>query len=125
MSRRGLIKAGVIGAGAGIAVFAMPSVAAASSVGEESLTGYYFTDSYAISVDWFAPGVSYPSPTPEGTPGPLLVNGQTITVNDGDSEPGELVVWGPGPGVGTFTGTPVGTFSWGDRDFSVTFLSFS
>jgi hypothetical protein len=31
MSRRGLIKAGAIGAGAGIAVLAMPSVAAASS----------------------------------------------------------------------------------------------
>jgi len=37
MSRRGLIKAGAIGAGAGIAVLAMPSVAAASS--GEGLTG--------------------------------------------------------------------------------------
>lgn len=33
MSRRGLIRAGAIGAGAGIAVLAMPSVAAAASVG--------------------------------------------------------------------------------------------
>jgi hypothetical protein len=33
MSRRGLIKAGAIGAGAGIAVMAMPGVAAASSAG--------------------------------------------------------------------------------------------
>lgn len=33
MSRRGLIKAGAIGVGAGIAVFAMPGVAAASSGG--------------------------------------------------------------------------------------------
>ena len=33
MSRRGLIRAGAVGAGAGIAVLAMPSVAAAASVG--------------------------------------------------------------------------------------------
>ena len=36
VSRRGLIKAGAIGAGAGIAVLAMPGVAAASSSNEEN-----------------------------------------------------------------------------------------
>jgi hypothetical protein len=48
MSRRGLIKAGAIGAGAGIAVLAMPSVAAANSSEEEAgpiqLKGSLFRD---------------------------------------------------------------------------------
>jgi len=42
MSRRGLIKAGAIGAGTGIAVMAMPSVAAASSDVGERISGVYF-----------------------------------------------------------------------------------
>jgi TctA family transporter len=41
LSRRGLIKAGAIGAGAGIAVMAMPSVAAASSLGYLDGTASY------------------------------------------------------------------------------------
>lgn len=52
MSRRGLIKAGAIGAGAGIAVMAMPSVAAASSVG--AVGSYQVVDSdvqFRIALD--------------------------------------------------------------------------
>jgi hypothetical protein len=40
-SRRGLVKAGVVGAGAGIAVLAMPGVAAASSAPRTQLIGYF------------------------------------------------------------------------------------
>jgi hypothetical protein len=40
LSRRGLIKAGAIGAGAGIAVMAMPGVAAASSGSTSGSSGY-------------------------------------------------------------------------------------
>ena len=39
MSRRGVVRAGVIGAGAGIAALAMPSVAAASSTGDGGSSG--------------------------------------------------------------------------------------
>jgi len=41
MSRRGLIKAGAIGVGAGIAVMALPSVAAAASQVVVNLEGYW------------------------------------------------------------------------------------
>jgi hypothetical protein len=43
MSRRGLIKAGAVGAGAGIAVMAMPGVAAAASVASASFTIFYYS----------------------------------------------------------------------------------
>jgi hypothetical protein len=44
LSRRSLIKAGVIGAGAGIAVIAMPGVAAASSSPRTRLAGFFDFD---------------------------------------------------------------------------------
>jgi hypothetical protein len=49
MSRRGLIKAGAIGAGAGIAVLAMPSVAAASSDSVVDLEGYWDENSWIFN----------------------------------------------------------------------------
>jgi len=44
MSRRGVLKAGAIGAGAGIAVLTMPSVAAASSPGTTTGVQAFWTD---------------------------------------------------------------------------------
>ncbi len=80
LSRRGLIKAGAFGAGAGIAVLAMPGVAVASSdpldssddrdnddddddggeVGlqPKSLFGYFFAFNWATSNEVSAPGVA-------------------------------------------------------------------
>jgi hypothetical protein len=48
LSRRGLIKAGAIGAGAGITVLAMPGVAAASSTVTIRYNGVYYWDGNVV-----------------------------------------------------------------------------
>jgi hypothetical protein len=62
MSRRGLIKASAIGAGAGIAVMVMPSVAAASSVNIIELNGLiYGSNAWSFEIQrGEAPGLSFP-----------------------------------------------------------------
>jgi hypothetical protein len=81
MSRRGLIRAGAIGAGAGIAVLAMPSVAAASSINWIEIRGFSFDfgsgtwafeiqnnigfDNLQNSPPLLSPGMPVPPPTSE------------------------------------------------------------
>lgn len=106
MSRRGLIKAGAIGAGAGIAVMAMPSVAAASS--QQRLSGSYDYDPdentfFAIVLHDFpsslGDGENYSGNTPIGpVPGPLLgITGLSGTFEiawETSGDPGERgVIW--------------------------------
>jgi len=130
MSRRGLIKVGAIGAGAGIAVMAMPGVAAASS--QQRLSGSYDYDNdentfFAIVLHDFpsslGDGDNYSGNTPTGpVPGPLLgITGVTGTFEIGwetSGDPGERrVVWAlPDGGDGNVnlsgTGDILTSFVW-------------
>jgi len=75
MSRRGLIKAGAIGAGAGIAVMAMPSVAAASSGGpirfriDTIVTSGGSTQGWTITIIEDGTDPNTPTNVPNGTTG--------------------------------------------------------
>lgn len=87
LSRRGLIKAGAIGAGAGVAVLAMPSAVAAASlpvvtIAVERRFGTANSESLlrlSIRSD------EYPAGVPLGTAGQLIFD------SDGRSRPGTLV----------------------------------
>lgn len=133
ISRRGLVKAGAIGAGAGIAVMAMPSVAIASS-GPEYLNGVYY-NGFGIGIGQFT-GLPdrWPSPVPsldENDVSALLVDGESIPIRNfgaGAAEGSKDVFWAFQPNPDTnplnnWTGTVVGTFVWAGRQFSVTFTS--
>jgi len=143
MSRRGLIKAGAIGTGAGIAVMAMPSVAAASSQqnaasSQERLSGSYDYDAeensfYAEVFHDFpsslGDGNNYSGNIPTGpVPGPLLgITGLSGTFEiawETSGNPGERgVIWViPDDGDGNVnlsgTGDILTSFVWD----SVTYL---
>lgn len=140
ISRRGLIKAGAIGAGAGIAVLAMPSAAFASSgiSGIEYLNGLYYNN-FGIGIGQFVgPPDNWPSPLPSANAADvsaLLVDGVSIPIFSFGAGPGVSdgtrdVFWGyPDISPGTpdprnnWTGEVVGTFVWAGRQFSVTFTS--
>jgi len=136
LSRRGLIKAGAIGAGAGIAVLAMPSVAAASSepnVAALTITGFFYPIrnpgffEWAIEVDNTS-GVPLPLPNTTGVGiTDLEISGFPPTrfkrlnyANDTDwiirfeSDPEATEITKPSP---PFTGF----FTWGSQDFEVSF----
>jgi len=84
MSRRNLVKAGAIGAGAGIAVMAMPTVAAASSPGDEGGGGDEPDFLFVVvseTQNGYVNEVRIPSPP--------LVNGSPIVFLDGGT-PGTL-----------------------------------
>jgi hypothetical protein len=141
VTRRELIKAGGIGAGAGIAFIALPGAAAASSVVREPLNGYFYPTSdepttwrFEISA---TRGVENPFPSPVPSTDrndiselTLLSGGSFDWVNVGlvpDEDPGEeYVTWGDAvvePLVGV-----QGNFSWRGSDgvtryFQVTFGS--
>lgn len=135
MSRRGLIKAGVIGAGGGIAVLAMPSAAYASS-GPEYLNGLYY-NGFGIGIGQFTGLLDkWPSPVPSlngDDVSALLVDGVSIPIRNfgaGAAEGSKDVFWAFQPDPDTnplnnWTGTVVGTFEWAGRQFSVTFTNGS
>jgi hypothetical protein len=81
ISRRGLIKAGAIGIGAGIAVLAMPSVAAASSGMSLRLIEWYPTPTYFGSGDFEVVGLTVPD-----NQFPDVLSSLTI---EADESPGE------------------------------------
>lgn len=133
ISRRGLIKAGAIGAGAGIAVLAMPSAAFASSgiSGIEYLNGEYY-DGFGIGILQSATRLTdnWPSPQPSSNAADvsaLLVDGVSIPILTFGAEtsvlpPNRDVFWAFSDStLNSWTGTVVGTFVWAGRRFSVTF----
>jgi hypothetical protein len=81
LSRRGLIKAGAIGAGAGIAVMAMPNAAMAASggdggpsefdLGNSGVSGSSGNWSFSTNV---IPGTGFPSGVPDGYSGTFTTN---------------------------------------------------
>jgi hypothetical protein len=133
ISRRGLVKAGAIGAGAGIAVMAMPAATFASS-GIEYLNGLYFNDNYLIIFQNSGLTDNWPSPQPSSNAADvsaLLVDGVSIPVNSFGAETGitegtKDVTWAFSDSTpNSWTGTVVGTFVWAGRQFSVTFTNGS
>jgi hypothetical protein len=121
MSRRGLIKAGAIGAGAGIAAMAMPSVAAASSIEPIPLVGYFYPNFANFT---FAIGGITESPFPDSTPSDdfddvsdLSILGTTVGNIDG--APGVIILW-----TGTVPSAPFdgveGNFTWKNPDGTLT-----
>ena len=127
VSRRGLIKAGAIGAGAGVAVLAMPSVAAASSLPTFEVSGRTqvvqdanndFGVRFSIDQGEF-PGSQFP----DGEPGPLLGTSLGDVPFDLINPGGGLL----GPSAQWFiltnanAGPDNGTFIWGGMNFLATF----
>lgn len=104
LSRRGLIKAGAIGAGAGIAILAMPSVAAAASV--TGAAGIYQV--VGSDVQFRVPlnelgGLSTPGESRDLSVDSLGISGQGSPGDDGT-----YAYWtgfGAAPASGTLTGT--------------------
>jgi hypothetical protein len=143
VSRRGLITAGAVGAGAGIAVLAMPGVAAASSVSIPSDDdsplpeqfylldgGIFFEDNqYRFVISPVL--MSWPDPQPStniSDVSALEISGfPPLSVLPGDSEVADEELFFRGLVWGSLTedpGTDVeGIFSWtgSDRRFKVTF----
>jgi len=126
MSRRGLIKAGAIGAGAGIVVMAMPSVAMASSGGPISFRIGTVGTSGGQSQGWtitLSPDLSdsnTPTNVPDGTSGTYTTDGGivvAVTYNDSTD------VWesASGQGVGVDEGSAFWkgelVFTIGDIDY--------
>jgi hypothetical protein len=106
MSRRGLIAVGAIGASAGIAVMAMPHVAAAASVQRIAIKGTYKSGRGLYGAYWFFDistnsglgDESIPQPAPsnnESDISPLLIKGVSVPVgySDLDGEGVQFVVW--------------------------------
>jgi hypothetical protein len=92
MSRRGLIKAGAIGASAGIAVMAMPGVAAASSNTEAPIQ--LLQNSFARQFDAYTQ-----SPNLQNQQAIVLVSA-VVTVDNGIPEDAiGFSLWGVGEGV--------------------------
>jgi hypothetical protein len=118
MSRRNLVKAGAIGAGAGIAVMAMPTVAAASSVQYISLQGGFYTSGsdlvFEISTNFSEFPVFQPSTDISDVSG-LSILGTTVPVSYDDlTGSPRYIGWSAGPP--TFTPGTKGTFSWDGDD---------
>ena len=119
LSRRGLIKAGAIGAGAGIAVLALPSVAAASSGGpdgfaffgtdaDKEITDVFLEDKddlyMVVIVDHDSLGLDPPAVGTEGTVTSSEFSGSRKAIHFGNGEwiahVSSLVT--PVPNTGTF-----------------------
>jgi hypothetical protein len=100
ITRRGLVKAGAIGAGAGIAVLSMPSVAAAAS-GGLSLTGG--------GLEWNTLQVNTAGTLEDGT---NLETGSYVQFQINDRsftrqrKPGPLTITGPASFLATFASQP-------------------
>lgn len=119
MSRRGLIRAGAIGAGAGIAVLAMPTAAMASSPGPSPFVG---TGTYAVVGNFTNFTIAKNDYPDVGTSdyGTLTIGDATHGGGGGD----EFMVWQVSTAI-PFTGDVVGTFSDFGKDppvvYTVTF----
>jgi hypothetical protein len=150
VSRRGLIQAGVIGAGAGIAVLAIPGLAAASSVQRTQLVGaftrapsynyFYIADynSWVLEeqsvIDYLVEnGVTtnlavLPDPLPSedlGTISELDVPGFNLTAAPGSNNTSTFIEWLAPADVDftTFEFAVVGYFSWAGQEFEVFFFN--
>lgn len=115
-SRRGFLKAGVVGASAGIAIVSLPSVAVASS--EINLAGSHENLGEAYQFKILPPG-----PLPDGDPSTLTVEG----VGDFDYSERYQEGWiswvGDPSDYLTYDQDQVyyGTFTWGGRSYRVRF----
>jgi hypothetical protein len=138
-SRRGLIKASSVGAVAGIAVLAMPSVAAASS--GIPVDGAWFVFGNTPTVYFLVAGYDFPNVgdsdgTPPGDTEPteLLVDGEEFSVDSwkssqGAEEDGDNVVWTatendtdkPWLVIATQAPTITATFTWNGQPYVGTF----
>jgi hypothetical protein len=135
MIRRGLIKAGAIGAGAGIALLAMPSVAAASSELVFELNGFFFggeNDTWVFVIAEYADlENNWPSPQPSdeiGDVSGLAILGVTAPiVYDGlaDSDNFRTIEWRGSVSENPVSGV-IGVFTWKGSDrsyrYEVTFF---
>jgi hypothetical protein len=127
VSRRGVIRAGAVGLGAGIAVFALPSAAAASSGCVALNGGWEWVEGRLefLMLEDEEFGILLPRfpsrPLPDGDPSPLSVNlyGEVdfFLLN---SDLG-VISWRardvPEPETDVF----VGSFTWGEQCYTVTF----
>jgi hypothetical protein len=146
VSRRDLIKAGAIGAGAGIAVLAMPGVAAASSVQRTQLIGVYYPGFYIASytdslleesaVQSYLEANGLPADLPS-VPDPLITDDEGILLDvpelgifgaEVDSfinDPGYFQIeWDVNAGVNA-PDFMVGYFTWNQQEFEVHFVNDS
>ena len=123
LSRRSLVKAGAIGAGAGIAVLAMPTVAAASSVAFSLVGNFYRSGS-----NFFFEIATHQSEFPALPPSTdildvsgLSILGTTLPVAYSDlvGNP-RYIGWGSLPG---FTSGTQGTFTWVGDDGTTYFYT--
>jgi len=126
LSRRGLLKAGAIGVGAGIAVMAMPSVAMASS-SFEFFASFTNDDSYGgggkpqpwkFFVDRTQPG--FPTFTPGSEPA-LTANGNSFPFQSGESTDTEYVWYDPNflldPRTSEELGVTLAVFTWNGAEY--------
>jgi hypothetical protein len=139
VSRRGLIRAGAVGVGAGIAVLAMPSAAAASS-GCVALNGLWFPATpftfLLAEVNLFGiPSPIFPTrPLPAGEPSALTVDSYGVVPVSVFSDDGEVgfVMWNfeaaeapPPPETPNLTTVLEGSFTWGGQCYTVRFTGES
>jgi hypothetical protein len=122
LSRRGFVRAGVMAAVAGIAVMAMPGVAAASSTKFISLTGeWFYSDPDGFLAGFSVPGANLPNPVPSSDETKI----SSLTIPGLGPVPREFalftgpfaeIIWGyPSvQGVLTESSVPKGTFTWTD-----------
>lgn len=141
VSRRGLFKAGSIGAGAGIAVLAMPSVAAASSgipvdgvwfvFGATPATAYF----YVVGFDFPDVGDSDTTPPGTTTPSQLLMLGERFPVlswrsSQATEVDGDNIIWTATEDdtdrawlvIADSAPTLTGTFTWDGQPYVATFV---
>ena len=129
MSRRSLMKAGAVGAGAGIAVLAMPSVAAASSVGgggggSEPIAAIWLSQSggvilFDISEESQLAGKSGSPSGLTGLPSSFDTSSSGLVNSDSRSDSGD-VSWRYTPTSGP-SGPLSATFVWDGVTYQVTF----
>ena len=122
MSRRGLIRAGAVGAGAGIAVLAMPTAAMASSSEPSPFVG---TGTYAREGNFWDFRIA-----PTDFPDVGTFDYSNLTIGDASHGGGgnaEFRLWQfPANTTGPFTGDVVGTFSDLGKDPAVVYtVTFS
>lgn len=117
VSRRGLIRAGAIGAGAGVAIMAIPSVAAASSIRTPSiqwteLRGWFFdygNGSWGFEVgEGYVPDTGFISPLPSTDSAHL----SSLSLPLGPNQSLELP-------VDNFVTSGNRFIAWWDRDLSI------
>jgi len=124
MSRRGLIKAGAIGAGAGITVMAMPNAAVASSIQFIDLIGGWYENlgfyNFELANAFWTPPIDFPDPMPStdiSDVSKLSIAGTTVDIESSnlDVNNGALFIsWGGA--ITGFTDGDEGTFTWVGTD---------